>query len=229
MKKNYFSLLSLILICVCLFLATSKRIKVNALPQSKAANLDKILKTPSHQNHDKSPLSKNIQTTPRERSKSNKGNNRNDPDLERLYCKIKQMDPNITLDGDVKIFAGGYNPEDPGEYAWIHSSECPKDKYSIVKINSSDALEMNLDCHDATMEDLVAESGLQWSITYNGPKKNEYKFALNGKGQFLVYCPLEKSFFLTRDVHFLPDDSGFLRNSAGLYFAKSRNPISSST
>ena len=120
-----------------------------------------------------------------------------------MYCLIQKKTPEITLTGDVKIEFNSYGPypDGLGQYAWIYSSDCPEDKHSLVKINKEGHVEVAIDCKDATLEQLSSEEGIQWTISETVAEPGQYNFAINGPGQFLVYCPIE-GFHLTRRGQF---------------------------
>jgi len=121
---------------------------------------------------------------------------------ERVFCMLKSATTKITLGGDVKIVSRGPYPPDDKILAWVYSSQCPDNFYSVVKINKAGEVETEIDCHETTLEELSKESSLQWNVDEHAAELDSFNFAISGHGQFLVYCPEEKKFFLTRRGHF---------------------------
>ncbi|OFZ12151.1 MAG: hypothetical protein A2Z20_01495 [Bdellovibrionales bacterium RBG_16_40_8] len=134
-----------------------------------------------------------------------------------VYCLIEKTTPYIPLGGEVKIVHGEYNeyPNGLGVYAWIYSSQCPTETYSIVRIDSKNKVETAIDCKNTSFEELVAESGLQWNVDEVMGLAGQYNFAISGPGQFLVYCP-NLGFHLSREgqFHF---SNGLLEDSHGCF------------
>lgn len=134
-----------------------------------------------------------------------------------VYCLVSKK-TSITLSGDIKIQSGHYGnyPNGFGTYAFVRSSQCPDNKYSIVKIDKNGDVEKELDCQFASIEEIVVQSGVtQWNLEKKEPKIGEYNFALLGPGQFLVLCPTS-GFQLTRRGHFVSHE-GLLRDDQGCF------------
>ena len=134
-----------------------------------------------------------------------------------IYFLISKKS-SITMSGDIKIQSGHYGllPDGLGTYAFVRSSQCPDNKYSIVRIDKNGVIESELDCQFASIEDIITRSGVtQWNIDKKEPKVGEYNFALLGPGQFLVLCP-HSGFQLTRRGHFILQ-AGLLRDDQGCF------------
>ena len=135
-----------------------------------------------------------------------------------VYCKLEEAKAAITMSGDIKIQFGQYGnyPIEYGQYAFVYSSTCPKDRYSVVRFDKYGNIKTELDCQTASMEDLAKVSSVtQWSLKETQSKSNEYNFALLNIGQLLVLCP-DQGFQLTRVGHFVLNN-GMLMNSDGCY------------
>ncbi|MBC7457863.1 MAG: hypothetical protein H7235_06265 [Bdellovibrionaceae bacterium] len=159
-------------------------------------------------------LIKTITTSKNRKSEVHKKSNLS---IIEIYCLLSK-NSSITLSGDIKIQSGHYGeyPNGMGTYVYVRSSQCPDDKYSVLRIDKNNHIESQLDCQYANFEDILKTIDTPvWPIVKKEIIDGEYNFALLGPSQFLTYCP-PTGFQLTRRGHFI-FDKGMLRNDLGCF------------
>ncbi len=231
-KLNFKTSVFLLLLFVVIF---SLKLEVSLFPKASSetkSNRSNSNLVATHPSLSKIDNSKKIKTNeiedeekyPRKRNGENGDLNKKTRTDIFVYCELDKLNLNIPLNGVIKIF-GGIAPEflnDDGEnlYAWVYSSTCPPDTYSIVnarknKGDSSWEIVSVMDCRDVTLGDLSVHSGMQFEIdSIDNKKENEFYFAINGPGYFQLLCK-NNQYYITRLGTFYRQPSGSLMDSNG--------------
>lgn len=112
--------IAVLYIANCLLNDNNKTIKITPLGKLEAKEIDKILPVVNNdENLTITTTTVEPTLTPQQKD----------------YCNLKQLNTDIPLDGDVKIFSGTYGPtEDIATYYWVYSPDCPENYYSIIHV-----------------------------------------------------------------------------------------------
>lgn len=110
---------------------------------------------------------------------------------EEVYCKLKNMNLGIPIEGEVKIvtytFEGDENNE-PGSTLWVSSSECPSGYHSKISLDSVGRPLEVIDCREMTKEDLVTRLRMQGDVKEAPSEPNKINLAISGGGLFVEDC-----------------------------------------
>lgn len=135
---------------------------------------------------------------------------------EDIYCKLKNLNLGVPIEGDVKIIINIYDKDEYGEsgaIVWIYSNECPSGHYSKVQLNSGGNLVKLNDCRQATMEELAIYSGMQGEIRDALIEPNHLNLAISGPGFFIEDC--EGSLNYIRNGQFIVAMDGTVMSKSG--------------
>lgn len=145
----------------------------------------------------------------------NKNKNRITNDQLAIICEFKKLRTLVPQTGKVRIHATKSSPPFLGNYIWIKSPECPKDKYSIVFFSDDGHISKEINCLETNFTELMKFSGEQADV--DDVKINNPKFlnlAISGGGYFILRCP-DKKLLLTRAGNFTkgPDQNLFNKDN----------------
>lgn len=153
---------------------------------------------------------------------------------ERILCILKSLNLNIPLVRDIRIQgrlkefdSKGPNYRISNFVAWVYSSDCPIDTYSVVQGSKVETglespkekwqTDKVIDCRDTNLGELVMNSGQQGDIKESQNNyEDEYNFAIKGDGSFLLRCE-DGGTYMTRKGDFVTSDLGFLMTKSGCY------------
>lgn len=108
------------------------------------------------------------------------------------YCRIKNANVGIPLDGDLKIVAFPFDSDETGSsgfIALVQSKNCPENGYSKVIVDSLGRGSSVLDCQRDRPIEISLNSGVQGTILDAPSRGHQINLAISGEGFFVTDCP----------------------------------------
>jgi preprotein translocase subunit YajC len=123
--------------------------------------------------------------------------------LEAAYCRLLNANAGIPLTGKIKILSNIYQSDGegkPGFWAWVQSSDCPPQTFSIVDLDLAGHVKKVVDCRHTSREEIITGAGIQAQIIEVPQGPTEFKVAIRWAGFFVLDC--ESGLFLSRSGNF---------------------------
>jgi hypothetical protein len=118
-----------------------------------------------------------------------------------ILCEFKKLGSSLPHSGKIKVRAMKSSPPYSGNILWIKSSECPKDKFSILFFSDEGHISKEINCLDTTFTELRRFSGEQADVDRVAKETHYINIAISGPGYFVLQCPDEK-LLITREGRF---------------------------
>lgn len=131
-----------------------------------------------------------------------------------IICEFKKFGSAVPHQGKVRVHAAKFSAPYSGNSIWIKSSECPKDKFSILFFSDDGHISKEINCLDTTLTELMKFSGEQADVDYTPIDSSSVNLAISGPGYFVLRCP-DDSLLITRAGNFKKDISKHLSNQKG--------------
>jgi hypothetical protein len=129
---------------------------------------------------------------------------------QRTLCELKnQVD--IPLTGELRIQT--LPLDDGGRVAYVYSSACPRDLYSLVRFSFEGKASVVSDCRKNSITELALQGPMQSTVIDRPPAPGELNLALSGPGLFLAWC--NEGFRAVRNGKFLVKEDGMLTTEDG--------------